>query len=324
MKHGTEPDLYFQTQIMRFLCVQGMLISLVYGTYHWFWAQKMVTLTMVPIVALELYALYRLSRQGYSLNYAYLIGSIQIATTTAFALFVGLPATYWLFTSAVANFLIMPARSALLVNLLAMLAVSWIIMSEPEYLTRFLSSYLLTVFFLYAFSRQLNARTRDVNELLFRDPLTLVGNRLAMDKAIRVAFYKHERHGTKVSLLMLDLDFFKKVNDAHGHAAGDELLLELAQIIQGRLRTSDSLFRFGGEEFVILAENTDAKSAFVLAEGIRKLISAQSFAGIGSITASIGVAQLQLEESVDAWLKRADDALYQAKARGRDTVCGDN
>ncbi|MDT8429139.1 MAG: GGDEF domain-containing protein [Pseudomonadales bacterium] len=306
---------------MRFLCVLGLLIGLVYGVYHWFWAQKIITLIMVPIVALELYAFYRLTYRGYSVNYAYLVGCAQIAATSTFTLFMGLPATYWLFTSAVANFLIMPARSALLFNLIAMLAVSWFIMDAPDFLVRFISSYLLTNFFFYAFSRQLNARTRDVNELLFRDPLTLVGNRLAMDEAISMAFYKHERHGTEVSLLMLDLDFFKSVNDAHGHAAGDRVLLEFAQLIKNRLRTSDQLFRFGGEEFVILTENTDQANATALAEDIRELVSAMNFVDTGSITVSIGVAQLRLEESVDGWLKRADDALYQAKARGRDTVC---
>ena len=123
-----------------------------------------------------------------------------------------------------------------------------------------------------------------------------------------------------MSLLMLDVDRFKAVNDEHGHLVGDQVLVELVERIGSRLRESDVLARWGGEEFIVLMPHAAVDDAMALAESLRLLVSSTPMVKDGTVTCSIGVAQYTVGESMDAWLGRADRALYEAKASGRNAV----
>jgi diguanylate cyclase (GGDEF)-like protein/hemerythrin-like metal-binding protein len=122
---------------------------------------------------------------------------------------------------------------------------------------------------------------------------------------------------------MLDLDHFKVINDALGHAAGDRVLRGVADGLRAALRTSDSITRWGGEEFLILMPNTGLASATILAERIREAIAARPFEGIGPVTASLGLSEFVPPESLQAWVERTDQAMYRAKAEGRNRVAVD-
>ena len=128
------------------------------------------------------------------------------------------------------------------------------------------------------------------------------------------------RQPTTASLIMLDLDHFKAVNDAHGHATGDQILKSLASIVELRIRMTDSLFRIGGEEFVIVLEGQDRAAARHLAEQLRTLVEANELVPDHGVTISLGVAELEDDESVLKWLERADEAMYDAKRRGRNVT----
>jgi diguanylate cyclase (GGDEF)-like protein len=168
-------------------------------------------------------------------------------------------------------------------------------------------------------------RERDAADMLARrDPLTEVYNRRALDERLHAAALEAEQQSQPLALLFADLDHFKRVNDEHGHAVGDECLREVARRIRGVLRFGDVLGRYGGEEFVIGLPRTQAEEAGAMSERIRAAIAATPIVcgGIAHrITVSIGVAMLDNGlEGLDAAIKRADRALYSSKRDGRDRV----
>jgi len=123
-----------------------------------------------------------------------------------------------------------------------------------------------------------------------------------------------------LSLIMFDIDHFKKVNDTYGHAVGDYVLQTLTQIVKMDLRETDYLVRWGGEEFIIIAPDTDVRRAEILAERVRKSAEEYSFDQVGTVTVSFGVTQFTGDDTEDTFIKRTDDALYSAKRMGRNRV----
>jgi diguanylate cyclase (GGDEF)-like protein len=160
------------------------------------------------------------------------------------------------------------------------------------------------------------------------DPLTGAFNRAFLADRIDAEVAYAQRHGTKVALLLADIDHFKTINDTHGHAAGDEVLRSVAREIGRSLRVEDVLARYGGEEFAILARAATRLDAFRLAERIKEAVGGLRVAvgdgAVASVTLSIGVARLsELSDTCTAaeLLRLADERLYKAKKAGRDTIC---
>ena len=153
-----------------------------------------------------------------------------------------------------------------------------------------------------------------------RDPLTGAFNRRHMLTSLHQAVERAGRTGANASVLLFDIDHFKRINDQFGHAAGDQVLIGIVTLLESRLRKLDALFRIGGEEFILLLTETQEADALAVAEEVRTRVAGTTlFDGLRT-TVSIGVAGLRSGDSVDAWIRRADDALYNAKAAGRDRV----
>jgi len=161
---------------------------------------------------------------------------------------------------------------------------------------------------------------RLLEQLASTDLLTSAWNRRHFDQAVEGEVHRSSRYGHPMTLIMLDIDHFKRVNDTFGHPAGDQVIREVANRIRSAIRLSDSLTRWGGEEFLILMPNTSLSSATVLAERIRESVASKEFEGIGPITVSLGLAEYLSSESREAWLDRADRAMYRAKDQGRNRV----
>ena len=149
------------------------------------------------------------------------------------------------------------------------------------------------------------------------DPLTGALNRRQIDRILEEAIERKRRTSTPASLLILDVDKFKSVNDNFGHAVGDRVLKELVSLIGNRARRLDKLFRMGGEEFVLFLPDTDGEGAVQLAEDLRICVAESAFINDHSITVSIGITELDHGETIDEWIKRGDDALFRAKRDGR-------
>ncbi len=169
-------------------------------------------------------------------------------------------------------------------------------------------------------NQELQKTLVELDHLASTDKLTGAWNRRRLEDAVSNEMDRLKRYDHPLSMLMIDIDFFKKVNDEHGHAVGDQVLALLATEIQATYRTTDSLTRWGGEEFVVLSPNTTLSSATVLAERLRERIAEVDFPVVKHITVSIGVAECMIGEPSEKWFKRADDALYRAKACGRNQI----
>ena len=155
------------------------------------------------------------------------------------------------------------------------------------------------------------------------DPLTGVYNRTTFDAALNREMSLAERNGESFSILVIDIDYFKKINDNHGHSAGDEVLKNVADVIQRSIRKTDQLFRFGGEEFVVLLSNSNCEVAGIIAERILSSVRKSSVDYQNqqlSVSVSIGLACLKANDTVMDIFNRADQALYAAKDNGRDQV----
>ena len=172
--------------------------------------------------------------------------------------------------------------------------------------------------------------TRDISErrayeeklgrLAVTDSLTGVWNRRHGEELFTADMYDARRLGPAMSLLMLDIDHFKSTNDTHGHQVGDLVLVELCRRLTANLRATDVLVRWGGEEFVIVMRHCNLTQAVPRADKLRALIADTPFAQAGTVTVSIGAAELQSDDDLGTWLHRADRAMYDAKAAGRNAV----
>lgn len=166
-----------------------------------------------------------------------------------------------------------------------------------------------------------------LHELARKDPLTGLLNRRAFFEDAANELARARRYRTPLALLMIDIDQFKSVNDAHGHPAGDRLLGDVGRRLQGELRTSDLLGRIGGEEFAVLLVQTGQTEALQIAERLRRAVATTEIDCDGARiarTASIGMAAgAELPASIEDFMRQADQALYRAKAAGRDQVTSD-
>lgn len=159
-----------------------------------------------------------------------------------------------------------------------------------------------------------------LSELAHTDALTGLYNRRAYDQHLAREWRRVQRNGAPLSVLLVDADHFKAVNDQHGHAMGDQVLQVLASVLQEGARDIDVAARVGGEEFAVLLADTDATSAAGVAERIRSQIAQAEAMPVAAVTVSIGVATLQAQEQPDSLQHRADQALYMAKSQGRNRV----
>ena len=141
-----------------------------------------------------------------------------------------------------------------------------------------------------------------------------------MEQTLEEEVKRCKRHGRDLAVILLDIDHFKRVNDDYGHDVGDKVLKLISEAIHQWLRSSDVFGRWGGEEFLIIAPETDLESANQLAERLRRRLSNLQFDKVGQVTASFGVAELLPSEDRNSLVKRADNALYQVKESGRNSV----
>jgi len=166
----------------------------------------------------------------------------------------------------------------------------------------------------------------EIYRMTIVDGLTQIHNRRYLMEALEREIIRARRHERTLSLLMFDVDFFKNVNDTHGHLAGDFVLKELARVVQSRIRRDEVFARYGGEEFCIILPETNLDGALSLAETLRQKVEAHEFSFQADrirVTVSIGAAQLtETDRSGTELLARADQLLYAAKEGGRNRVCG--
>ncbi|MGA7800695.1 MAG: GGDEF domain-containing protein [Gammaproteobacteria bacterium] len=272
-----------------------------------------------------------------NLRYLRRAGNVGVAALTAIvasaltvllgATGTGVQALFWLYTIPMLSYFLLGLRAGVLINLLVtvgyllLLAVAPLV-GDPTHAARLdmFFSYLLIGIFAYLYERARSGKEAELIRLSNTDVLTGAMNRRLFSENLRREIEKSRRYRLPVSLLMIDVDHFKRVNDTCGHDCGDRVLRETAQRIASSLRQADYFVRYGGEEFCVLAPGTCLEQASAMAEKVRELMAARPFGEAGNVTVSVGVAELCPDDNEETLVNRADRALYQAKWAGRDRV----
>ncbi len=231
----------------------------------------------------------------------------------------GIDSFLWVYPVFASTFILVRPIEALCINVVAGVALAAL---SDIFSTVSLESYIVTILMLslstFVYARHSEKQFRLLETLNTVDALTGALNRRAMSSDIKAALCNSERNGIKQLLVILDLDHFKAVNDKYGHAVGDEVLMNFVTITTSKIRQYDRLYRFGGEEFVLLiSQISDQQHAFI--NNLRSAIKKELKTPDGKeITVSFGVAPWVPGTTEDTWLQRADEALYLAKSEGRD------
>ena len=229
---------------------------------------------------------------------------------------------YWIYVGIISFFLLLEFRDAC-ISVVLFNAVAFYLISLhfplPVQL-RIYATLLLVSLFSFLLSLLINRLLETLDKLVTQDPLTSALNRHTFHSSIEETLYTFLRHKTPASLFIFDLDHFKKINDTYGHQTGDRVLITISKILRDRLRDSDKLFRYGGEEFAVLLTHTNQEDAFKLVEELRILVAQQDYNIDRPVTISGGISAVRDSDDVSSWIERCDKALYAAKSGGRNKV----
>jgi len=253
-------------------------------------------------------------------------GIVVMVTSTvgclAIGVLFGLPGLLWMYPILLANFLMVDRLKAFLIAVLAMLfiVVKDGLFASMQQEMMFVASASVTILFSLVFASRTESQRLTLESLAAHDTLTGAQNRLAMERALGLVTQGRREDDPGAGLAILDLDHFKRVNDGFGHEAGDHVLSEFVVLVRRHIRRGDSLFRYGGEEFVLMLPGVDASSLSRIAEVVRSGVESDLRHERHHVTVSIGTAMLSPGEDWQSWLGRADAALYRAKRGGRNRV----
>lgn len=238
------------------------------------------------------------------------------------AVLAGLAGALWLYPVLLANYLLVERVRAGIVSAVAVAAVALhggAFESGLE-VAMFVTTTSVSSVFAYLFAQRTDQQRRQLERLAAHDPLTGASNRLTMSRDLARAIEQAHSDGTEVGLAVLDLDHFKQINDRHGHDGGDRVLVDFVRLVTARTRRHDRLFRYGGEEFVLLLPGADGETLQRRLDTLCTSVREQLRIDGAPVTVSIGGAVRQSQEKPEQWLARADAAMYQAKRNGRDCV----
>lgn len=238
----------------------------------------------------------------------------------------GLTGTMWAYTVVLMNFFLAERRAALLgssVLILTIVIHGGGFESTAELMTFAVTAALVS---LYAciFASRTDRQRQQLEHLASQDPLTGAGNRRSMEAGLNAMLLTAKSSQRPCWVVILDLDHFKLINDRHGHEVGDRVLINFVTVLRDTLRHGDRLYRYGGEEFVLLLPDADTSGLNAVLTKIRRQIGQSLFTPSGPVTVSMGVAAHQGEDDWTGMLARADAALYMAKKNGRNCVVFDD
>ncbi len=323
-KETSTIDSDFRPQVTRWIAWGSLPLVGPFAAVH-FLQQRPVTgaisLCVVAVLWFNAWYLYRdparqsLAPRVIIAALGILVDLYLLMTQGTSGLLWGYPTVLWLYST-------LPERSARVANLVLLAAslplISMVAAAEvsPRAMATLIGVSLFSCVLVHVISRQ----QEGLQKQLRYDPLTGLLNRHTLDDVLRQALARASRDGVPMAMLAIDLDHFKRVNDDLGHAAGDEVLRGLGELLRKRLRASDVAFRVGGEEFLVLLHDTTVPHARRVAESLLAEIRGAALLVARPVTASIGLAPLDGERDADTWTAHADEALYLAKRAGRDRL----
>lgn len=277
------------------------------------------TTTVMFIFALNSWSIWR--RNTPAIPYWVLLLPMTVAVTMSLRV-QGIYGALWCYPILMFCYFVLPRRLATVSSLALMVTASAMasVYIGRDVAIRVFASLTLTIIINNIVLRVIGDLQRQMHEQAIRDPLTGAFNRRHMESRLSDAVDRHARTGAPASLLMFDIDHFKRVNDRQGHAAGDLVLKALVDLVGRRTRSIDHLFRIGGEEFLLLLPDTPSAEATIAAEHLRNAVTDAMLGSPDRISISVGVSTLRAGESAERWMQRADTSLYDAKQAGRNRV----
>ena len=279
------------------------------------------TVNLLIVIAMLLVLVYAL-RTGRTVRAGVLFTVVTVVACIASTALFGRTGILWGYVVLWVTFLLTNRRFALLTNLVLMTVLiieTSLFQSVLEGVTYIVTALMVTTF-AWIFSGRLDRYQQQLEQLALQDPLTYAGNRRMMKRDLNAAISSHRRDGRPYTLVLLDLDDFKRLNDEQGHDVGDQALAAFADLLRNQVRAEDGFYRFGGEEFVLLLPGHGDSTGLATAESLHRRTSGQLQFGGHPIRFSGGVAVLGPEEDWPSWMARADRAMYRAKREGRNRI----
>jgi diguanylate cyclase (GGDEF)-like protein len=314
---------YFQLKSTFWLSITAGSLVLPFAIYHLTHQHGGIGIGAV-ITSLSLYlAAWSCHRKTYKTVYTFVW---LTPFTTLFVAYLtnklGISGTYWCYSTVLLYYFMMSERQAWISNIIFALVnipLAWQILETHEAI-RFSVTFLLVCVYSAIFLRVISRQYSELHELAITDKLTGLYNRLLLQDSLTHAIHQANRIDTASTLICMDIDYFKKINDELGHDVGDHVLMQLGVFLKNFFRDSDKAFRIGGEEFLILLYNTDEANSIDIAERLRRDIENLSLIPGRMVTVSIGVAGLGSTKDWKQWMKTCDKNLYKAKNSGRNRV----
>lgn len=313
----------FQLKSTFWLSITAGSLILPFAIYHVV-HQNVQTAIGASIVSLSLYlSAWHCRKKTYNPIYIFLLLTPFSTLYVAYLMnAVGISGSYWCYPTVLLFYFMMSERQALISNVvfvLINLPLAWQFFETHEAL-RLSVTLLLTSTYAAIFLHAISTQHRDLSQLAITDKLTGLYNRVLLQDSLEHAIHQKNRTNTVFTLIIMDIDYFKEINDELGHDVGDHVLKQLGAFLKDFFRESDKVFRIGGEEFLILLQNTDETKSTGIAENMRKDIENLSLIPERTVTVSIGVVGLGTGIDWDQWMKACDKNLYAAKNKGRNRV----
>jgi len=233
---------------------------------------------------------------------------------------------FWLYPIIMTTYFLNNLKTSATLVTIASLALLPLLITEktPVEVASIIITMIICQLFGFLLSRKIRQQYAIMEDLANQDGLTGAANRRAFEERIEFLYNFSSRHKkgseSTASMIIFDIDNFKKINDEFGHIEGDNILIKLTELYKTKIRGIDQLYRYGGEGFVVIANGADTLKATELAEKMRLLLEQSDISDKTKVTASFGVAELQKHEKPHRWVERADQAMYRAKRAGRNRV----
>lgn len=315
--NSIESNLYI------FASTTALIIILSFAFYKSTTGEPIIALIDFTICLLFAFGLWLKSRDRLTIKIK--LASILLCSFCVLALIYikgNISSIYWVYPIVTGIFFLVGSRLSLPINIIFIImsmSIASLNISTLQ-LINFSSSLILVCISGYIFSVRTEVYQKQLTTLADIDPLTKIKNRHSLEEELlsEIALNKNNIHTS--SLLILDLDFFKKINDTYGHTVGDNILISFANMLKTTIRETDKVYRYGGEEFIIIANNTRLEKAGKLAEHLRETTERTIRVGNEPVTVSIGITEVRKEDTETSWLDRADQALYKAKKFNRNIV----
>ncbi len=280
----------------------------------------LLTLIVLTLCACSAWLCFQ-GRYHLKLNLFGIAPAIMVAISTAL-MSLGMVGSYWPALGIIAFYFILPKKPAWLANIIficIITPIAWNVL-EPAVATRFFAVLIGISFFAFISAHEVYKQHYLLKELAITDSLTGLNNRSLLQSSLENAISQSHRSGTPMAMIILDIDYFKIINDQFGHDVGDLVLKKTGRFLAKSFRSSDSVFRIGGEEFLVLIYNADKASTLTLAEELRKKYEQLSSIPNHTVTISVGISSLQADMDWEQWMKQCDENMYIAKENGRNQV----